>query len=107
MSSQFKVFHFQELNWLIYFPNGANKGKYLTYNVLLRDLRHGSSQQAKRVTLGELVESREFEQQCPHTVGFFKTDSVEGMDTVEQRYLEMRTIRTIDEFWLFLNALDI
>lgn len=106
MSSQFKVFHFQELNWLIYFPNGANKGKYLNYNVLVRDKRN-SSRRPKQVTLGELLESREFEQQCPHTVGFFKSNEAQDVDAAEPRYLEIRTIRTIDEFWLFLNALDV
>ena len=105
MNDKFKVFHFQEMDWLVYFPSSGNEGKYLSYNVLFRERKGRWSRPAKRA-LGEVLESREFEQHYPHTVGFFKGSIEEGVDSAIS-YLEIRIIETVEEFWVFLNALDI
>jgi hypothetical protein len=94
------------MDWLVYFPNSGNGGKYLSYEVLFRERKGGSSRPAKRATLGEVLESREFEQHYPHTVGFFK-GSIEEEVNSGISYLEIRIIKTVEEFWVFLNALDI
>ena len=52
------------------------------------------------------MENREFEKLYPHTVGFYKESSGEGTG-FKPEYLEIRRISTVEEFWLFLNALDI
>lgn len=105
MNGQLKKFHFQELDWLIYFPDQGNQGKYLDYAIVFVD-RKGQPVQEKRVTLGEVLGKSEFENCCPHTVGFFKNSEGEG-DEFKPQYMELRIIRCVDDFWLFLNALNI
>jgi hypothetical protein len=101
-----KKFHFVEMDWLVYFPRDGNKGKYLQYTVMFIDRKKGADQPETLVTLGEILESREFEQRYPHTVGFFKEASGKGAD-FKPEYLQIKKIGTVEEFWLFLNALDI
>jgi hypothetical protein len=95
-----------EIDWLVYFPRCGNKGKYLNYSVMFIDRKKGTSQPEKLVRLEKVVENREFEQRYPHTVGFYKESSGEGAE-FKPEYLEIRKICTVEEFWLFLNALDI
>jgi len=101
-----KKFHFVEMDWLVYFPRDGNKGKYWQYTVMFIDRKKGADQPENLVMLGEILESHEFEQRYPHTVGFFKEASAKGAD-FKPEYLEIRKIGTVEEFWLFLNALDI
>jgi hypothetical protein len=95
-----------EFDWLVSFPKCGNKGKYFDYTVLFVDRKQGTSQPRKLVKLGEVLENREFEQRYPHTVGFYKESSGERAE-FKPEYLEIRRISSVDEFWLFLNALDI
>lgn len=95
-----------EIDWLFYFPKYGNKGKYLNYTVMFIDRKQGNSQTGKLVKLGEILENPEFEKCYPHTVGFYKGSSGEGAD-FKPEYLEIRRISTVEEFWLFLNSLDI
>ena len=104
LGDQFKVFHFQELDWLLYFPSEGNKGKYCGYNVLLRERKKSGADGCVR--LGDVVERRELEEHYPHTVGFFKGSGEEGADCKPQ-YMEIRIVHNIDEFWFFLNALNL
>jgi hypothetical protein len=104
--NQFKTFHFQEIDWLISFPNHGNQGKYATYTVVFKDRNGGLREPARCVKLGELADAREFEQHYPHTVGFYK-GSIEDSGEFKAEYLELRIIRTVEDFWMFLNALDI
>lgn len=101
--SQFKKFHFQELDWLVYFPSCGNEGKYNNYNVVLKK---GISPPEKTVRLGEILEDPEFELHYPHTVGYYKLSNGEGTG-FKPDYLELRKIWTVEEFWMFLNSLNI
>jgi hypothetical protein len=103
LQSHTKIFHFQEIDWTISFPPQGNEGKYCNYNVTLKK---GTSQPETPAKLGEVLENPEFERNCPHTVGYYKMSSAEGENS-KPAYLELRTIKTIEEFWLFLNSLDI
>ncbi len=105
-NQKYKKFHFQEIDGLIYFPTEGNVGKYRNYTVFLADRRNKGVQSEKCVKLGDFLESPEIEQNYPHTVGYFKVSSGEG-GTFKPEYLELRIIKTVEEFWLFLNALDI
>jgi hypothetical protein len=105
LENETKKFHFMEIDWLVYFPRCGNKGKYLNYNVRFID-RKKEANPGKRVKIEEIVENPEFEKQYPHTVGFYKASSGEGVE-FKPEYLEIRRISTVEEFWLFLNALDI
>jgi hypothetical protein len=99
------VFHFQELDWLLYFPPEGNKGKYTNYIIQCWTRKNGAP--TKRVVrLGEVMECRELEEHYPHTVGFFKSSTDEAAD-FQPRYMEIRTVHNIDDFWLFLNALNL
>ena len=90
---------------MITFPNTGNKGKkYPDYSVMLSDLKKGSSNE--NVCLIDIVESIEFQSKFPHTVGFSKSKICERPNS-ESRYLEMRLVRSIEEFWKFLNDLDL
>jgi hypothetical protein len=106
LSAQFKVFHFQELDWLFYFPSEGNKGKYYGYNVLLKERKRSGAIANNRVTLGDVLERVEVDEHYPHTVGFFKGSCDEGTEA-ELKYMEIRIIHNVDEFWLFLNALNL
>ncbi len=103
MNLNYKVFHFQELDWTVTFPPSGNHGKYSGYNVTLRK---GNDQAENCVRLIDVVESPEFEQAYPHTVGYFKLPNTEAVSH-KCGYLELRRIRTIEEFWLFLNSVDL
>ena len=95
-----------EMDWLVYFPKDGNKGKYLGYTVLLIDRKKVAAKPEKHITLEEIFETREFEERYPHTVGYYKETSGEGAD-FKPEYLEIRRISTVEDFWMFLNALDI
>ena len=106
MAPQFKVFHFLELDWLVYFPAEGNRGKYCRYTALLKERKGNESHKQHSITVGELLERAEFEEHYPHTVGFFKAALDEQSDT-ELRYLEIRTIHDVNEFWLFVNSVNL
>lgn len=106
LTPQFKVFHFQELDWLLYFPTEGNRGKYCGYTVILKERKGTATRQQNSVVLGALLERAEVDEHYPHTVGFFKASCEESPDA-EMRYMEIRTIHNVDEFWLFLNALNL
>jgi hypothetical protein len=106
LDSQFKKFHFQELDWIVCFPDCGNTGKYMSYTVMFKNRKKGASEPEKRVSLGDLLESPEFENHYPHTVGFYKDSSGDGAE-FKPSYLELRIIRMVEDFWLFLNSLDI
>ena len=94
------------MEWLIYFPNCGNKGKYIGYSVMFVDRKKCASQPEKNVSLKEILENPEFEKSYPHTVGYYKEETGEGAE-FKPEYLEMRKISSVEDFWLFLNALDI
>ena len=92
------------MNLLIFFPSAGNEGrKYLYYSVEFSNLN--KSNERTKTCLAEIVDSPEFEKNFPHTVGFFK-----GPLNKEERksaYLEIRFINSIEDFWKFLNDLNI
>jgi len=99
-----KCFHFKELDWFICFPSTGNEGrKYLYYSVTFKNPKKGSISQ---VCLEDLVDATEFEQNYPHTVGFFK-ETIGNIVNFCSNYLEIRVVRSIEEFWKFLNDLNI
>ena len=105
MDNKTKKFHFQELDWIIAFPDLGNKGrKYLYYSVLFADRKKGSLPQ--QVCLGDVLENPEFERNLPHTVGFFK-ESMSDDAKAGSTYLEIRLIGSTEDFWKFLNDLDL
>ena len=95
-----------EIGWIVSFPRYGNKGKYCDYSVILTDRKSGAAQPGKGVKLGQVLDDPEFEQNYPHTVGYYKDSSGEGAK-LDPEYLEIRKISTVEEFWLFLNAVDI
>jgi hypothetical protein len=100
-----KKFHFQELDWIIGFPDSINKGrKYLYYSVLFTDRKRGKL--PEKVCLGDVLENPEFEKNLPHIVGFYK-ESISNAGNATCAYLELRRICSIEEFWKFLNDTDI
>jgi hypothetical protein len=100
-----KSFHFQEKDWLISFPTEGNEGrKYLYYSV--RFTNRKNKQKTQEVCLTEIVGSPEFEDNFPYTVGFFK-GSIDEETDLKSVYLEIRIVKSIEEFWKFLNDLNI
>jgi hypothetical protein len=99
-----KMFHFQEMDWLIGFPNLGNRGKkYMDYSVVFTDRK---TKTKNHVCLSAIIDDFKFEKNVPHTVGFFKQSQQEGQDCVNA-YLEIRIIGSVEEFWKFLNDLDL
>ena len=104
MEINWKSFHFQEKNWIISFPSMGNEGrKYLYYSVKFTNPKNKEN---KHVCLTEIVDRPEFEGNFPYTVGYFKAPIDEKND-LRSIYLEIRIIRSIEEFWKFLNDLNI
>ena len=105
MEAKSKKFYFQEMDWIISFPSDENEGrKYLFYSVQFIDRRN--KQNKPRTILAEIVDSPMFENGYPHTVGFFRSQ-VDEKGNFEADFLELRIIRCIEEFWKFLNDLNI
>jgi hypothetical protein len=52
------------------------------------------------------LDKPEIERNYPHTVGFYKLSSGKGAN-FKPEYLQLRRIQNVEEFWMFLNALDI
>jgi hypothetical protein len=104
LAEKFKRFHFQELDWVISFPEKGNQGrKYLYYTVTFENRNKGNFE--VQSCLADVFENPEFEKSFPYTVGFFKESK--GTSNEDPFYLEMRIIQSIEEFWKFLNDLDI
>jgi hypothetical protein len=100
-----KCFHFHELDWLISFPLSGNEvRKYLYYSVFFKDRKNGNV--SSQVSLIDLVDAIEFEKNYPHTVGFFR-GSIDVDKDLCSNYFEIRVIRSIEDFWKFLNDLNI
>jgi hypothetical protein len=100
-----KKFHFQEINWIVTFPDSGNKGKkYPDYSVLLSDLKNTSLNQ--KISLIDIIENPKFQERFPHTVGFYKSESSES-PCEDLNYLELRIVGSVEEFWKFLNDLDL
>ena len=59
-----------------------------------------------QLSLVDIVDNPEFENGFPHTVGFFREPMDKEADFASN-YLEIRIIRCIEEFWKFLNDLNI
>lgn len=105
MERIWKSFHFQEKDWLISFPSAGNEGrKYLYYSV--RFTNRKNKQNTQKVCLTEIVDNPEFEEGLPHTVGFFK-GLIDDETDLRSAYLEIRIIRSIEEFWKYLNDSNI
>jgi hypothetical protein len=77
----------------------------MDYSVLFTDRKKEPSQE-QRVRLGEILSKPEFEDHFPHTVGFFRNSSGEGIE-FKPEYMEIRFVGSIEDFWLFLNALNL
>jgi hypothetical protein len=103
---KYKAFHFQEIGWIINFPVAGNVGKYADYDIELVDGKNEESTKEKRLKLQVVLSMPEVEQNYPHTVGYFKVSWGEAADS-KQEYLELREIRTVEEFWAFLNAVNL
>jgi len=105
VESKSKKFYFQEMDWIVSFPNNGNEGrKYLVYSVEFIDRRNKLNK--PRSVLAEIVDRPMFENGYPHTVGFFRSP-IDEKGNFEANFLELRIIRCIEEFWKFLNDLNI
>ena len=91
---------------VIYFPERGNKGNYRGYKVTVKDRKKGTNQPMKRITVGELFDKPEIDRCYPHTVGFYRVSVGRGA-AFKPQYLELRRISTIEDFWFFLNTLDL
>ena len=60
----------------------------------------------KQVYLAEIITNSNFENGFPYTVGYFKRTKDEKSGS-SYAYLEIRIIRSIEDFWKFLNDLDV
>ena len=105
MEDQTKKFHFQEINKILQFPLQGNHGKYFAYRIQIKTPLT-QNQHTPDIPLCNFLESIEVEQNYPHTVGYYKHSKTEGTD-FQPQYLELRKIASIEEFWLFLNAVNL
>lgn len=100
-------FHFQEIDWVIYFPSMGNEGRpYSKYGVAYRDRRSGITQPGVRINLEDVMKNPEIQEKYPHTVGYFLYASGKGRDWTP-KYLGIRKISNVNEFYRFLADLHI
>jgi len=100
-----KKFCFQDLDWIVTFPNLGNRGKkYPDYSVFFSDRKRKIVN--KLVCLFEVIENPELQEGFPHTVGFFKCETDDDL-YAGSNCLEVRIIRSVEDFWKFLNDLDL
>jgi hypothetical protein len=100
-------FHFQEIDWVIYFPSTGNKGRpYKKYGVAYRDKIRGVTQPGVRINLKDVMSTPEIRDNYPHTVAYFLHSVGKGENWTPQ-YLEIRTITNLEEFLRFLRDLKI
>ena len=71
-----KNFHFQELNWIISFPQHGNQGKYVNYTVTVKK----GAEPARKERLGDILESQKFEQNYPYTARYYKSSSEKTLE---------------------------
>jgi hypothetical protein len=90
----------------MYFPSKGNHGEYTGYNVFLKERKRKDNCLKNAINLGKILERAELDEHYPHTVGYLKVTADE-LQTGEMRYLENRRIHNVDEFWLFLNSLNL
>ena len=74
------------------------------YSVLFTNLK--TKQARSEIILADIVDSKMFENGFPHTIGFFK-QLINDETNFPETFLEIRIIRCIEEFWKFLNDLNI
>ncbi len=106
MEPQSKKFHFQEIDWLIFFPVCGNSGKYRSYTVFLIERKGGKLQKEQTLKLGDVLDRPEIDLNYPHTVGYFRSTIGNG-ENFKPQYLELRGIYMVEEFWMFLNSLNL
>jgi hypothetical protein len=105
MENSIKKFYFQEMDWIICFPNEGNEGrKYLFYSVQFIDRRNKRIN--SQAVLADVVDKPLFENECPHTVGFFR-GPVDENGNFEKTFLELRFIKCVEDLWKYLNDLNI
>ena len=66
----------------------------------------GKTKGVIQTIIADIVDSPMFENGYPHTVGFFR-GPVDEEGNFEVNFLELRIIRCIEDFWKFLNDLNI
>ncbi len=95
---------FKKWTGLFPFLTTGNEGrKYLFYSVHFIDRKNKRN---KHTLVADIVDNPMFENGCPHTVGFFRGQVDEG-GNFEKNFLELRIVRCIEDFWKFLNDLNI
>ncbi len=100
-------FHFREIDWVIYFPSTGNEGRpYPKYGVAYRDRSRGVTQPGVRINLEDVMKKPEIQENYPHTVGYFLYSSGRG-ENWTPKYLKIRKVANIDEFFNFLRELKI
>jgi hypothetical protein len=100
-----KNFFLREIDWLISFPCSGNEGrKYANYTVDFFDLKTNKTN--RQIPLFQVIDSPIFDQGYPHTVCLFRGDIKDTVD-FHPDFLEMRIVNCIEEFWKFLNDLNI
>ena len=100
-------FHFQEIDWVIYFPSIGNEGRpYPKYGVAYRDREKGVTQPGVRINLEDVMKKPEIRENYPHTVGYFLHSSGRG-ENWTPKYLEIREVADLNEFFNFLSELNV
>jgi len=64
------------------------------------------NKRANQVILADIVDAPMFENGYPYTVGFFR-GPVDNEGNFNANFLELRVVRCIEDFWKFLNDLNL
>jgi hypothetical protein len=100
-------FHFQEIDWIIYFPNSGNNGReYVSYGVAFRNRKRNISQSGPRIYLREVINYPELRDNYPHTVSLYFSATGKGKSW-QPVYVQTRKIYNPIQFFNFLHDLQV
>lgn len=97
--------HFQEADFVIYFPATGNEGRPLgKYGVAYRARARSVGQEGKRIYLEDVLAMPEVRDRYPHTVGLYVHSAGKGR-TWRPQYLQTRVVQSEPELLDWIGAL--
>ena len=98
--------HFQEIDWVIYFPSYGNEGRELPkYGVAFRDRINKVTQGGLRINLGDVLAHPSITDGFPHTIGLFQDSEGRG-NNWEPEYIEIKQIGDKEELLQWIGQIE-
>ena len=98
--------HFQEINWVIYFPSHGNEGRSLqNYGVAYRDRINNVTQPGPKINLRDVLVNPNISNGFPHTIGLFQNSTGKSVNWIPD-YIEIRKIHNEEELLQWIGQIE-